>query len=253
MLKVRLIPTLLLRGNRMVKGKQFSNFRDTGDPCSCARIYNSQFVDELIFLDIDATNQNRPTNIEVISRVSEECFMPLAIGGGIKTTSQVRELLKSGADKVVINTEAVNRPEFIKEIAENFGNQCVTVGIDFKLDEMGEYKIVTNSGQKKTDLNFEEHIHLMEKNGAGELFINSIDNDGMMKGYDLNLVERISSITSLPIIFSGGAGNFQHLVDALTKSPARALAMASIYHFGDNNPVRARSYLKNAGVKIKEV
>ena len=124
--------------------------------CSCARIYNSQFVDELIFLDIDATNQNRPTNIEVISRVSEECFMPLAIGGGIKTTSQVRELLKSGADKVVINTEAVNRPEFIKEIAENFGNQCVTVGIDFKLDEMGEYKIVTNSGQKKTDLNFDK-------------------------------------------------------------------------------------------------
>jgi len=252
MLKARIIPILLLKNGRMVKGKQFSDFRDTGDPVFASRIYNAQFVDELIFLDITATNEGRETNFEIIELVSKECFMPLTIGGGISNISQIRKLLKAGADKVVINTAAVNTSQFVEDAAAVFGSQCIVIGIDVRYEE-GRYVVYTNSGKAKTDLLLEEHIVNMERLGAGEIFINSIDCDGMMKGYDLELIKLVLTYTTLPVIACGGAGNFMHLVDAYKQTGVGALAMASIYHFGDNNPVRARSYLKNQDINIKIV
>ena len=252
MLKVRIIPILLLKNGRMVKGKQFSDFRDTGDPVFASRIYNAQFVDELIFLDITATNEGRETNFEIIELVSKECFMPLTIGGGISNILQIRKLLKAGADKVVINTAAVNTSQFVEDAAAVFGSQCIVIGIDVRYEE-GRYVVYTNSGKAKTDLLLEEHIVNMERLGAGEIFINSIDCDGMMKGYDLELIKLVLTYTTLPVIACGGAGNFMHLVDTYKQTGVGALAMASIYHFGDNNPVRARSYLKNQDINIKIV
>ena len=252
MLKVRIIPILLLKDGRMVKGKQFTDYRDTGDPVFASRIYNTQFVDELIFLDITATNDGRENHFDIIEQVSKECFMPLTIGGGISNVSQIRKLLKAGADKVVINTAAVNRPHFIEEAAGVFGSQCIVVGIDVRYEE-GNYIVYTNSGKVKTDLVLVDHIVNMEKLGAGEIFINSIDRDGMMRGYDLELIKLVLTYTALPVIACGGEGNFMHLVDAYKKTGVGALAMASIYHFGDNNPVRARSYLKNQDINIKTV
>lgn len=252
MLKVRLIPILLLRNGRMVKGKQFSNFRDTGDPIFASRIYNAQFVDELIFLDIDATNENRETNIEIIERVSKECFMPLTIGGGIKTIEQIRKLLRAGADKVVINTASFLNPKFITEASNIFGAQCIIGGIDVK-KENGNYVVYTNSGKVRTYVDLISRIKMLEQIGAGEIFINSIDEDGMMNGYDDELITIVMNNTNLPVIACGGAGNFMHLVNTFKLTNVSALAMASIYHFGDNNPVRARSYLKNQDIQIKAV
>lgn len=252
MLKVRIIPILLLKDGRMVKGKQFTDYRDTGDPVFASRIYNTQFVDELIFLDITATNEGRETYFDIIEQVSKECFMPLTIGGGISNVSQIRKLLKAGADKVVINTAAVNTPQFIEEAAAVFGSQCIVVGIDVRYEE-GNYIVYTNSGKVKTDLVLADHIVNMERLGAGEIFINSIDRDGMMQGYDQELIKLVLTYTTLPVIACGGAGNFMHLVDAYKNTGVGALAMASIYHFGDNNPVRARSYLKNQDINIKTV
>jgi imidazole glycerol-phosphate synthase subunit HisF len=252
MLKVRIIPILLLKNGRMVKGKQFTDFRDTGDPVFASRIYNAQFVDELIFLDIDATNENRETNADVVNEVSKECFMPLTIGGGISTIEQIRELLNAGADKVVINTAALNDPAFITRASEVFGSQCIVIGIDVK-KEGDDYVIYSNSGKVKRDEDLVAYIKQVQTLGAGEIFINSIDNDGMMNGYDIELIDLVMSVTSLPVIACGGAGNFMHLVDTFRETKVNALAMASIYHFGDNNPVRARAYLKNHEIPIKSV
>ena len=252
MLKIRIIPTLLLRNNRLVKGVNFDNYRDTGDPIYAARVYNSQYVDELVFLDIDATNESRETNVSIIEKVSEECFMPLAIGGGIKTTKDIRKLLNAGADKVVINTAAIENPQLIKDGAKEFGSQCIVVGIDVKV-ENNKYVIYKNSGKAKTSIELIDYIKDVENLGAGELFINSIDKDGTMTGYDLDLIKLVMKNTTLPVIACGGAGNFMHLVDAYNDTKVEALAMASIYHFGDNNPIRARSYLKNNNIPIKKV
>jgi imidazole glycerol-phosphate synthase subunit HisF len=252
MLKVRMIPVLLLKNGRMVKGKKFTDFRDTGDPVYAARVYNAQFVDELIFLDIDATNEGRDTNVEVISEVSKECFMPLTIGGGISSIQQIRKLLNAGADKVVINTAALDSPGFIAEASDVFGSQCIVIGIDVKRED-DRYVIYSNSGKKRREEDLVTYIRQIETLGAGEIFINSIDNDGMMEGYDLDLIRLVLSVTTLPVIACGGAGNFMHLVTAIKETGVNALAMASIYHFGDNNPVRAKSYLKNQGVLVKVV
>ena len=250
--KIRLIPILLLKHGRMVKGKQFKDFKDTGDPVFASRIYNAQFVDELIFLDIDATNEKRETDIGIIEQVSKECFMPLTIGGGISNIEQIKTLLRAGADKVVINTSAILNPSFISEASAIFGSQCIIIGIDVK-KENDKYVIYSNSGKVRTNINLNDHIKNMESIGAGEIFINSIDKDGMMNGYDNDLIELVMGCTNLPIIACGGAGNFMHLVDTIKKTGVGALAMASIYHFGDNNPVRARSYLKNQDISIKTV
>lgn len=252
MQKVRIIPVLLLKDKRMVKGKQFANYRDTGDPIFAARIYNAQFVDELIFLDINATNEGRATNVEVIENVSKECFMPLTIGGGITSVKEIRRLLEVGADKVVINTAAYSDHQLIIDASNTFGSQCIIIGIDVKY-ENGNYVLYSNSGKLRQEVSLKSHITAMSRAGAGEIFINSIDRDGMMKGYDEELIKLVMSFTNLPVIACGGAGNFMHLVNTYKNTNVGALAMASIYHFGDNNPVRARSYLKNQDIAIKTV
>ena len=253
MLKVRIIPVLLLSGDRMVKGKQFDNYRDTGDPISASKIYNTQYVDELVFLDINASNENRCADVSIIQNVSKVCQMPFTIGGGVKSVENVRELLLAGADKVVINSAAINNSELIRKSSEKFGSQCIIIGIDVNLEE-GEYIIYTNSGKKRQEsISLMDHIKKMEAAGAGEFFINAIHKDGMMKGYDKELIDIVLKTSNIPVIFCGGAGNFQHLVETYKIDGVDALAMSSIYHFGDNNPIRARMHLKNNKIPIKNV
>lgn len=252
MLKQRLIPTLLLRNGRMVKGVQFDNYRDTGDPVFASKVYNAQYVDELVFLDIDATNESRPTNREIIARVSKECFMPLTIGGGIKSIDDIRELLLVGADKVTINSAAYDDENLISEGAQMFGSQCIVIGIDVKL-ENGAYVLYKKSGREACSISLIDHMKKMEALGAGEFFINNITRDGVMKGYDLDLIKLATDNTNCPVIACGGAGNFMHLVEAYKATNVSGLAMASIFHFGDNNPIRARAHMKNNGVNLKEV
>ena len=236
----------------MVKGVNFDNYRDTGDPVSTARIYNAQYVDELVIIDIDATNEGRAFSIEVIELVSKECFMPLTIGGGINSIDKIRELVSHGADKIMINTAAYLNELLITEASAMFGKQCIVVGIDVR-KETDEYVLYRNSGKEKCDVSLIDHIIKVQELGAGELFINNISKDGMMNGYDIDLIELISQYTNLPIIACGGAGNFQHLTEAYKQTNISGLAMASIFHFGDNNPIRARAYLKNNAVAIKEI
>ena len=252
MLKQRLIPTLLLRGNRMVKGVNFDNYRDTGDPVSTARIYNAQYVDELVIIDIDATNEERSFNKEVIELVSKECFMPLTIGGGINSIEKIRELVLNGADKVLINSAAYLNESLIIEASKMFGKQCIVVAIDVR-KESDQFVLYRNSGKERCKISLIDHIKKVQELGAGELLINNISRDGMMNGYDIELIELTSLHTNLPIIACGGAGNFQHLAEAYKYTKVSGLAMASIFHFGDNNPIRARAYLKNNSIPIKEI
>lgn len=251
MLKKRVIPMLLLRGNRCVKGKQFSDFRDTGNPVMATRVYNAQSADELIFLDIDATTENRRTMLDVVERVSEEAFMPFTVGGGIRSVDDVRRALSAGADKVAVTTAAIENPEFIGQAAATFGSQCIVAGIDVRLE--GERHVAyTCAGQRRIDGDVVDLVRELDARGAGEIFINSIDRDGMMQGYDLELLRAVCAATKKPVIASGGAGNYGHLDEAF-RVGAHAVACASLFHFGDNNPPRVRSFLKNAGYPVKDV
>tara|TARA_Y100000741_G_C18242587_1_gene554217 strand:- start:1011 stop:1769 length:759 start_codon:yes stop_codon:yes gene_type:complete len=252
MLKPRIIPTLLLRNNRMVKGVNFNNYRDTGDPISASKVYNSQFVDELIFIDIDATTEQRDPDYKILKEVSRECFMPFTFGGGIKNIKQIRNLLKSGADKVIINSSATSNQEFIQEAVKTFGSQCIVIAIDVKnINE--KYRVFTHSGRKKYKLLLDEYLDVIEGYNVGEIFINSIDQDGKMNGYDNDLISFVTNRSSLPIIACGGAGNFMHIYESFINTNVSALAMASIFHFSDNNPIRCRSFLKNKGIDLKVV
>lgn len=252
MLKQRLIPTLLLRDNRLVKGVNFDNYRETGNPVSAARIYNAQYVDELIIIDIDATNEQRSFSSVIIDKISKECFMPLTIGGGINSIKVIRDLVLKGADKVVINSAVFDNNSLISKAANIFGKQCIVVGIDVK-NEMGAYRVYRNSGKVLCDVELIDHVKNVEQMGAGEIFINNISNDGKMEGYDLNLINLLTSNSNLPIIACGGAGNFKHLSEAYSKTNVSGLAMASIFHFGDNNPIRARAFLKNNKINLKNI
>lgn len=251
MLKKRFIPLLLLRGRRCVKGKKFEAFRDTGDPVMATRVYNAQAADELMFLDIDATNEERASNLEVLERVSEEAFMPFTFGGGIRSIEDVRRALAAGADKVAITTAAVLDPNLVAGVAETFGSQCVIAGIDVRR-EGGDFAVYTHSGKKRADVGLLDHVRHLDRLGAGEILINSIDDDGMMHGYALDLVRAVVGVTKRPVIACGGAGNYGHLADAF-KAGAHAVACASLFHFGDNNPPRVRAFLKNAGFPVKDI
>lgn len=251
MLKKRIIPVLLLKNGRMVKGKQFSEFRDTGDPVSQAKIYNAHNTDELVFLDIDATTLKTNTLVDLIKKVSKECFMPLSVGGGISTIEDVRNMISAGADKVIINSAAIHNCNLIRDASKSFGKQAIIVSVDLK-KENNEYVVYSHSGKKREDINFLEYLKLMEEAGAGEFLINSIDNDGMMNGYDLELLKLAEHNSSIPIIICGGAGHFEHLYEGLD-ARAHAVACASLFHFGDNNPTRARSFLLNKGIPMKNL
>lgn len=252
MLKKRIIPTLLLKKGRMVKGRQFKDFKDTGDPVSAARIYNAQKADELVFIDIEASTNDRGLLFSIIEKVAEECFMPFTVGGGIKNLHDIKTMLRVGADKVLINTAALENPSLISSAADTFGNQCIVAGIDVR--RVGNnWQIYTHGGQKNSRFALSEYLKILQNRGAGEILVNSIDFDGMMSGYDLDLLRLVRSQTDCPIIALGGAGNFQHLAEVLSTELADAVACASLFHFGDNNPIRARAFLKNKGIAVKNI
>ena len=248
---------LLLKDGRMVKGQRFNNFRDTGDPISAAKVYNAQDADELIFIDIDASRFGLTRQSEalyrIIQKVSEVCFMPLCVGGGIDDLAGALRLIQNGADKVIINTSAVEKPDLVCEIADAAGSQSVVVAVDVKREE-SRYVIYTHCGMvPRLDIDFGEYVARLEARGAGEVFINSIDQDGMMQGYDLDLLKFVREQVKIPLIACGGAGHFVHLVDAFQKTRINAVACASLFHFGDNNPLRAKAYLKNYNIPLKAI
>lgn len=252
MLKKRVIPVLLLQNGRMVKGKQFGQFRDTGDPRSAARIYNAQYADELLFLDIEASKESRGALLDFVRVAASECFMPLTVGGGVRQIEDVRTLLRAGADKVVITTAAVQNPALIREAAETFGSQCVVAGVDYR-GAGDNARAFIKCGSEATGRHPVELARELAALGAGEIMLNSIDRDGMMNGYDLETAARLADAVQIPIIVCGGAGNFAHLVEAFTTTAVAATACASVFHFGDNNPIRARSYLRNLGIPLRVV
>jgi imidazole glycerol-phosphate synthase subunit HisF len=249
-LKKRVIPVLLLRDGRMVKGQQFKDFRDTGEPRTAVRIYSAQDADELVFLDIDGRLRSQDALVDVVSTAAEECFMPLAAGGGVRTLGTVRRLLLAGADKVVITTAGVVDPGLIQQAAERFGSQCVVAGIDYRAGPGGD-RVWVRCGTEPTDLTPLEHARRLVDLGAGEILLNSIDRDGMMQGYDLEVAHEVAEAVPIPVIVCGGAGHFMHLAEVLGTTSVSAAACASLFHFGDNNPIRARSYLRNLGIPMR--
>ena len=250
MLKRRVIPLLLLRNGRMVKGKQFADYRDTGNPKTAVRIYSAQDADELVFLDIQASVESRAALVEITETSAEECYMPLAAGGGVTEVGDMRELLLAGADKVVVTTAAVTDPDLITRGAERFGTQAIVAGIDYR-NEPGGARVWIRCGTEATELNPVEHARRLADLGAGEILLNSIDRDGMMEGYDLEVADQVAQAVTVPVIVCGGAGNFRHLADAFQQTSVSAVACASLFHFGDNNPIRARSYLRNLDIPMR--
>jgi cyclase len=250
MLKKRIIPKLLLKNGRNVKGVQFVSLRDTGNPVTNARIYDAQGADELMFLDISASVDNRQILYDAIARAAAEVFMPFCVGGGVTTTEDVRRLLLAGADKVSINTQAVEQPRLIQDAARQFGVQCVVVSIDFRRHGPA-WKVYTRGGTAATDLDVIDHARQVVELGAGELLLTSIDRDGTMQGYDLEITRAVADAVSVPVIASGGAGTLQHLSDAITDGHVSAVAVGSLFHFTDQSPIKARAYLRVRGVDVR--
>ena len=251
MLNIRLIPTILLKDGRMVKTKQFGVYKDVGNPKTVARIYDAQRADELIFLDITATVEGRRLLLEVIRSVAEECFMPLTVGGGIAATTDAREILKNGADKIAINTAAVNRPEFLDELAETFGRSTVVASIDYKQNVRGDNEVFTHRGTRATGLDPISWALEAERRGAGEIFLTCIDREGMMIGYDLETVRSVAEIVHIPVIAHGGVGTVQDLVDGIVIGKASAVAAASIFHFTDQSVFKAHAHMKEKGLPVR--
>ena len=250
-LKKRIIPKLLLRNGRNVKGVRFGNLRDVGHPVTNARIYDSQGVDELLFLDIAASQESRPLLYEIIRRTAEEVFMPFCVGGGVRTVEDIRNLLLAGADKVSINTAAVENPSLVGEAARRFGSQCVVVSIDFRRNG-GSARICTHGGTVTTELDAVNHARKVVDQGAGEILLTSIDKDGTMEGFDLEVCRAMADAVSVPIIISGGAGTLQHLAEGLREGGATAVGVGSLFHFTDQSPIKARSFLRVAGLDVRE-
>lgn len=250
MLKKRLIPCLLLKNGRCVKGVQFKDFRDTGHPISNAKIYDSQGADELIFLDINATNEGREPLFDIVRSAAEQCFMPLCAGGGIASVEHIRKLLLSGADKVSINTAAVENPALIAEGAKIFGAQCIVVAIDVRKAN-GKWEVFTRSGTKATGLGPVEWAKKAVSLGAGELLVTSIDHEGMRQGYDLELTRAVADAVDVPVIASGGVGSLQDLVDGIEKGHASAVSCGSMLHFTDQSIIKAKAFMKNAGLDVR--
>ncbi|EAY29762.1 AglZ/HisF2 family acetamidino modification protein [Microscilla marina] len=228
MLKTRVIPCLLLRGESLIKTIKFDKYGYIGDPINTVRIFNELEVDELVFLDITATRENRPPNLDILREIADECFMPLAYGGGVKSVEDVRNILSIGLEKVVINSHAITNPNFITEIADTFGSQSIIASIDIKKNFWGKYEVLGVSGTKKTKLNYVEWAQELERLGAGELLITSMDREGTWKGYDVDLVRKITDSVSLPVIANGGAGNLQHIEEVVKQGNASAVALGSM-------------------------
>ncbi len=249
MLKVRIIPILTFNGFALIKTKQFSQPRMVGNPVQTARIYNSRGVDELIFLDIFATAQKRKINLNVVKEVIKECFMPVGIGGGIKSLDDINDLLRIGADKVVLKDCFFTNPSFIKESSRFFGEQCITIAVDAKKQIDGSYKILNLKGD---DISLIEFIKKVEELGAGELIVNSVDNDGMMRGFDTDLIKQVLYNTSLPIVCVGGAGSMEHFEDLFSATNCEAVGAASIFHFTQFTPLDIKNTLSKLGKPVRK-
>ena len=251
MLKKRIIPKFLIRGGRLVKGVGFHrNFREAGNPASTARVYDAYGVDELMFLDIDATLEGRETTGSIIERVSEEVFMPFTVGGGIRTLEEIARLLRSGADKVSITSAAVEDPGFIRAAASRFGDQCIVVGLDYARDDDGRLRLHTHGGTRATDIDPVEFALRMQDSHAGEILLCSIDRDGTMSGYDLDLIHALSDRLDIPLIASSGCGTLAHCMEAL-QAGASAITISSMFLFSDHSPIKVRTYLATNGVPVR--
>ena len=251
-LKVRIIPCLDVDNGRVVKGVNFVDLVDAGDPVEQARAYDAAGADELCFLDITASHENRETIFDVVARTAEQCFMPLTVGGGVRTTEDIRKLLLAGADKVSINTAAVHNPEFVREAAEKFGTQCIVVAIDAKATGPDTFEIFTHGGRKETGIDAVAWAKKMEDLGAGEILLTSMDRDGTKVGFNLPLTRAVADAVGIPVIASGGVGELDHLVEGVTEGHASAVLAASIFHFGTYTIHEAKEHMKAAGVAIRE-
>lgn len=250
MLKNRIIPCLDVKNGRVVKGVNFENLVDAGDPVAQAKFYYEQGADELCFLDIAATDENRGVILDVVKKVAQVCFIPFTVGGGIKEIQDFSNLLKCGADKVSVNSAAIKNPELISEAASKFGSQCVVVAIDAKKNESGNYEIFTHGGKKPTGIDAIEWAKKVTALGAGEILLTSMDKDGTKSGYDLELIKKITSQISIPVIASGGVGNLEHLAEGL-KSGASAVLAASIFHFKEYSIKQAKDFLDKQKIAVR--
>ena len=250
MLKKRIIPTLLFKNNKLVKGINFNSWRTVGSIMQAVRIYKMRKVDELILLDISATNLNKKIDLDLINEVANECFMPLTFGGGIKNLEDISNILKSGADKVCINTAATNDLKFIKDACRVFGSQAIIVSVDYKKNK-NNLDIWSNSGQIKTNLIIEGYLKNLENIGVGEIILTSIDRDGTMTGYDIDTLKKINKFLNIPVIAAGGAGDFENMFDLLKTTNISALAAASIYHFTKKTPLDVKKYLKEKKIPVR--
>jgi cyclase len=252
MLTKRIIPCLDVTGGRVVKGVKFLELRDAGDPVEIAEIYDQQGADELTFLDITASSDQRDIIIDVVRRTAERAFMPLTVGGGVRTVEDIRRLLNAGADKVSVNTAAVHRPEFVREAAERFGSQCIVVAIDARqVPGEGRWEVYTHGGRNPTGIDAVEWAERMEAYGSGEILLTSMDRDGTKDGYDIPLTRAVVDSVSIPVIASGGVGNLEHLYDGFVKAGASACLAASIFHYREYTIGEAKQYLKNRGVAVR--
>ncbi|MFN3933774.1 imidazole glycerol phosphate synthase subunit HisF [Parvibaculum sp.] len=251
MLKARVIPCLDVKDGRVVKGVNFVDLRDAGDPVEAARAYDAAGADELCFLDITASHEERAIIFDVVRRTAEQCFMPLTVGGGVRTIEDVRALLLAGADKVSINTAAVFNPDFVRAAAEKFGNQCIVVAIDAKAVAPGKWEIFTHGGRKETGIDAIEFARKVAALGAGEILLTSMDRDGAKSGYDIALTRAIADAVPVPVIASGGVGNLDHLVEGIRDGHASAVLAASIFHFGDYTIGEAKAYMAAAGLPMR--
>ena len=250
MFKVRVIPCLDVKDGRVVKGVNFVDLRDAGDPVEAAMAYDAAGADELCFLDITASQENRDTIYDVVTRTAEACFMPLTVGGGVRTVEDIRKLLTCGADKVSINTAAVTRREFVKEAAEKFGDQCIVVAIDAK--NVGDHwEIFTHGGRNATGIDAVEYAREVVSLGAGEILLTSMDRDGTKAGYDIPITRAIADAVPVPVIASGGVGNLEHMVQGIRDGHATAVLAASIFHFGEYSVREAKDYMKKAGLPVR--
>lgn len=251
MLSVRIIPCLDVRDGRVVKGVNFVNLVDAGDPVEQAKAYENQGADELVFLDITASSDNRAIMRDVVERTAGECFMPLTVGGGLRTLEDIRLMLNAGADKVSLNTSAITNPNLVSEASAKFGNQCIVVAIDAKREGEGRWNVYTHGGRNRTELDAIEWAKEVERRGAGEILLTSMDCDGTKDGYDIALTRAVSDAVKIPVIASGGAGNLKHLVDAVKLGGASAVLAASIFHFGTYTIEQAKREMRAAGLPVR--
>ena len=253
MLKTRIIPCLDVADGRVVKGVNFVDLRDAGDPVDAARAYDAAGADEICFLDIHATHENRGTMFDMVRRTAEQCYIPLTVGGGVRTVDDLRALLLAGADKVSFNSAAVANPDVVREAADQFGSQCIVCAIDAKTVSPGKWELFTHGGRKPTGIDAVEFATMIVEKGAGEILLTSMDRDGTRAGFNLPLTRAISDAVNVPVIASGGVGTLEHLVEGVTLGGASAVLAASIFHFGEFSIAEAKSYMAAAGIPMRRV